>query len=128
MMTTQLAAHVFSALTAIVIGFQIALAAGVPWGHLTWGGKFPGRLPARMRGVAIFSGVLLFVFALIIEARAGVLFNQWQPVFRVLSWLVVAYCALGVFANALTPSRWERTLWLPVVLVMLFCGFIVATR
>lgn len=125
-MTTQLAAHIFSALTAIVIAFQIALAAGLPWGHLTWGGKFPGRLPAQMRGVAIFSAVLLALFALMIETRAGVLLSQWQPIARVLTWLVVAYCALGVIANAATSSRWERMIWLPVVFVMLVCSLIVA--
>jgi hypothetical protein len=127
-MTTQLAAHIFSILSVIVIAFQIALAVGVPWGQLTWGGKFPGRLPARMRGVAIFSAILLAVFAVVVETRAGMMLPAWQSVARVLIWIVVGYCALGVVANAVTPSRWERILWLPVVLVMLWCSFIVATN
>jgi hypothetical protein len=125
-MNTDVAAHIFTVLIMIVVAFQIALAAELPWGHLTWSGKFPGRLPVRMRGVAVFSAMLLLGFALIIETRAGVLLPQWQPVARVLSWVVVAYCALGVFANAVTPSRWERIVWLPVVLVCLFCSFLVA--
>jgi hypothetical protein len=53
-----------------------------------------------MRGVAIFSALLLLAFALIIETRAGVLLTQGQPASRVLAWVVVAYCVLGVFANA----------------------------
>jgi hypothetical protein len=125
-MNSVVAAHVFTVLVVIVIAFQIALAAGAPWGHLTWGGKFSGRLPARMRGVAIFSAVLLAAFALIVEIRAGVLLNEWQPTSQFLIWFVVGYCALGTIANAITPSRWERVLWLPVVLFMLLCSFVVA--
>jgi hypothetical protein len=58
-MNTHVAAHIFTVLIMIVVAFQIALAAGLPWGHLIWGGKFPGRLPVRMRGVAVFSAMLL---------------------------------------------------------------------
>jgi hypothetical protein len=50
----------------------------------------------------------------------------WEPVSRTLVWGVVAYCVLGVLANALTPSRWERIIWLPVVSGMLLCSILVA--
>lgn len=121
----EFAAHSFTVLVGIVVAFQIALAAGVPWGHLTWGGKFSGRLPGRMRGVAIFSVVLLAVFALIVEARAGVILPQWQGLSQILIWVVVAYCALGVVMNAITPSKWERMIWFPIVLGMLVCSVMV---
>jgi hypothetical protein len=127
-MAIELAAHVFTFLVIIVVAFQIALAAGVPWGHLTWGGRFPGQLPKRMRGVAIFSAVLLAVFAVVVEMRAGVLFPEWQRLSQILIWVVVAYCALGTVANAITPSRWERIIWLPVVLGCLVCSFVVAVN
>jgi hypothetical protein len=126
MMPIEFAAHVFTFLVALVVAFQIALAAGAPWGHLTWGGRFPGRLPKRMRGVAIFSAVLLIGFAVVVEVRAGVLLPEWQELSRILIWVVVAYCALGTVANAITPSRWERIIWLPVVLGCLACSFLVA--
>jgi hypothetical protein len=116
----------FSLFVAIVVGFQIALAMGVPWGQLTWGGKFAGKLPDRMRGVAVFSAVLLTIFALIVEARAGFLLPQFHGPSKILIWVVVAYSALGVVMNAMTPSRWERIIWLPVVLVMLVCSGTVA--
>ena len=127
-MKTRFAAHLFTLLAAIVIAFQIALAMGMPWGHLTWGGKYPGQLPEAMRAVAIFSVALLTVFALIIETRTGVLFPVWKSKSRVLVCLVVAYCALGVVMNAITPSFWERMIWLPVVLAMLVCSFVVAVE
>jgi cytochrome bd-type quinol oxidase subunit 1 len=125
-MAIELAAHLFTALVGVVIIFQIALAAGVPWGHLTWGGKFSGRLPKQMRGVAVFSAVLLAAFAVIVETQAGVILHQWQGLSQILIWVVVAYCALGTLMSAITPSKWERIIWLPVVLVSLVCSLIVA--
>lgn len=125
-MSVEIAAYAFTVLVGIVIVFQLALAAGVSWGHLTWGGRFPGKLPNRMRGVAIFSAVLLAIFAFIVQVRAGVLLPEWQGLSQLLIWVVVAYSALGVVANAITPSRWERVIWLPVVLGMLVCSALVA--
>ncbi len=90
------------------------------------GGKYPDRLPVRLRFVAAFSAVLLAVFALVVEVRAGVIGAPWQALSRNLIWVVVAYCALGTLANAITPSKWERVLWLPVVLVLLITSLRVA--
>ncbi|MBA2669330.1 MAG: hypothetical protein H0U67_03040 [Gemmatimonadetes bacterium] len=126
--SSVLLAIAFSALVLIVVVFQLALAAGMPLGELTWGGRFPGRLPVRMRIVAIVSAVILGAFGLIVAIRAGVVLPEWQPLSRVLIWFVVAYCALGVLANAVTPSRWERRIWLPVVAVLLVLSTTVALR
>lgn len=121
------AAFAFLVLTFAVVAFQLALAAGAPWGALTLGGKFPGRLPARMRPVPIVSAVLLLVFAGIVAARVGMLSGlAGGDAVRWAIWGVVAYCALGVVANAATPSRNERRLWLPVVSLMLASSLIVA--
>lgn len=32
--------------------FQALLAAGAPWGNLSWGGKHRGTLPDRLRAVS----------------------------------------------------------------------------
>jgi hypothetical protein len=124
-MTGAAAAISFSGLALAAAVFQLALAAGMPWGQLAWGGKFAGILPRHMRVIAAASAALLAGFALIVSIRAGVLWPQCQPISRRLIWAVVAYCALGVVANAATPSRWERRVWLPVVCVMLLSSLIV---
>ena len=125
-MSTVLAAHVFTALVVIGAIFQLALAVGMPWGTLTWGGRFPGRLPVYMRGVCIVSMFLLLALALVVSIRAGVVLSDWLPISRTLVWGVVAYSALGVVANAITPSRWERIVWLPVAVLLLTCSMVVA--
>ncbi|MDB4887018.1 MAG: hypothetical protein JWN79_2456, partial [Gemmatimonadetes bacterium] len=37
-MRASVAARIFLVLTAVVVAFQLALAAGAPWGDLTMGG------------------------------------------------------------------------------------------
>lgn len=119
-------AVVFILLAGIVAAFQLALIAGAPWGHLTWGGRFAGPLPASMRLVAALSFCLIALFALIVAARAGLRGPAWRRRTRLPAWGVVGYCSLGVLANAVTPSPWERIVWLPVVTVMLIASTAVA--
>ena len=41
------AAIVYAATAAGVVAFQVALAAGMPWGEYAMGGAFPGQFPPR---------------------------------------------------------------------------------
>ena len=90
------------------------------------GGRFPGALPKARRIIPLVSAFALLVFVLIVETRARVILPDFYDVSRTAVWAVVGYCGLGVFANALTPSREERRLWLPVVLAMLASSAVVA--
>jgi uncharacterized membrane protein YhaH (DUF805 family) len=114
---------VFGALAAAA--FQVALAAGAPWGELTMGGAFGGRLPIERRIVAALSAITLLGFAALVTARAGLALRRWHAASRRLIWVVVAYSATGVILNAATPSPRERALWLPVAVVMLVSSVVV---
>lgn len=69
--------------------------------------------------IAGFSALLLLSFIIVIAARAQLGFLSLQGYAPTGTWLVVAYSALGCVANAATPSKRERRLWLPVVACML---------
>jgi cell division protein FtsW (lipid II flippase) len=125
-MPATYAARTFLTLTAVVVAFQLALAAGVPWGELTMGGAYPGRLPLPMRAVAVLSAALLASVGAVVAARAGLALPRWQPAARRLIWAVVAYMLVGVVLNAMTPSPRERALWLPVTAVLAVCALVVA--
>jgi cell division protein FtsW (lipid II flippase) len=124
---TPYAALLFSLVSGAVAIFQLALVLGAPWGELTMGGRWRGRLPPKVRLIAGFSMLLLCCFSVIIFARS----NYGVPLFeshaRQLAWVVVGYCAIGSLANIFTPSKRERQLWLPVLLVMLASSSVVAT-
>lgn len=125
-MSITLIAHLFTFLMMITIAFQLALVAGMPWGELTLGGKYPGVLPKNKRWIPILSVILLLTFAIIVETRAGNLFTEWEKISEIAAWVVVAYCGLGVLANSATSSKWERNIWLPVVIAALICSLLVA--
>lgn len=126
-MSTVIAAHIFTALAVIGACFMLALAAGMPWGMLTMGGKFPGRLPIYMRVIVIVQMFLILAFALVVLIRAGVVLPDSLPISRMLVWGVVAYNVLGVIVHIITPSRWERIVWLPVIVLLLISSVVVAT-
>jgi hypothetical protein len=121
-----LAAKTFLGLTTLVIAFQLALVAGAPWGRLTMGGVYSGQLPPAMRLVALVQALLLVFFAAVVAVRARLVHSPWFKVSRYLVWLVIAYAIIGSVLNGLTPSVWERIIWLPVVVALGTCAIIVA--
>lgn len=120
------AALTFGGVILIVIGFQVALALGAPWGSYAMGGAFPGRFPPRMRAAAAVQAVLLALVAAIVLAGADVLGLTLDSMLRWLIWLPVGVSAVAVVLNLITPSAGERRIWVPVGLVLLMTSLVVA--
>ena len=127
MIDSTVSTYIFGVLTAIVAAFQLALAFGAPWGEMTMGGKFPGRLPLRMRVAALVQILLLAFISLIVATRAGLLLDNYSDFSTSAIWFVVVFCTLSAILNIITPSKKERMLWGPVTIVLLICSIIVAT-
>ncbi|SMH29516.1 hypothetical protein [Maritimibacter sp. HL-12] len=117
------AAVIYAGLAALVVLFQLALAAGAPWGHLAMGGRYPGRFPPSMRAAAVVQAAVIVALSLIILGGAG-LARPAPPGWLV--WAVVAVSALSAAMNLATKSIPERRLWAPVALLMLVCALRVA--
>jgi hypothetical protein len=125
-LTAITAAKIYALFTLIVIGFQLALAAGAPWGSISMGGKFPGAYPKKMRIAAILMSLFLILQAVIVGIRAGWIYPDLAELARPLIWAVIAINVLGFLMNMITPSRWERIIWAPVALVFLLCSVLIA--
>lgn len=126
MIDPTILAYIFSALTAVVVVFQLALALGKPWGEMAMGGKFPGRLPPKMRVAALVQMVPLVLIALVVLTRANLIFGEYFEFSKSAIWFVVAFCLVGSILNTITPSKKERMLWAPVTVALLICSFVVA--
>lgn len=126
MSLTTLAAVAYALASAAVIGFQVALALGAPWGRFAMGGAFPGRFPAGMRVAAAAQALLLLAAIGVVLSRAGLALPQWAVASSWLIWAVVAFCLLSTLLNLITPSSAERRLWAPVAIVMLVSSLTVA--
>ncbi len=123
---TVLAAIVFAIAMLGVVGFQVALALGAPWGAYAMGGSFPGRYPPRMRVAAILQAVVLALVGLVVLSHAGLVLPAIAETVPWLVWLAVALSGVSLVLNAITPSAGERRLWVPVAAVMLFSSLVVA--
>lgn len=118
MISVDLAAWSFAGLLAVLALFQLALAAGAPWGSLAMGGRFPGTFPPAMRIAALAQVPIYGLMGLIVFARVGLALPGSFEVSRIAIWAVVGVSALAVVLNLVTPSKWERRLWAPVAILM----------
>jgi hypothetical protein len=121
-----LAALLYVAATVIVVGFQVLLALGVPWGAYAMGGRFLGRFPPMMRVLALAQAGVLCLLAVVVLSAAGVAAPALTERLAWLIWLVVAISTVSVATNAASPSPGERRIWVPVGVVMLATSLVVA--
>ena len=126
MKKSHLAAYIYTTVSVGVIAFQVALAAGAPWGAYAMGGAFPGQFPPELRLAAVVQAVILALLALVVLARAGIALPKWSRASRWMIWVVVAFSVISLVLNTITPSAGERAIWVPVVLIMLVSSLIVA--
>lgn len=122
------AGRLYAAVSAGVVAFQIALAAGAPWGAYAMGGAFPAQFPPALRIAALVQAALIIGMAAVVMSRAGLILAGWSHVSRWLVWVVVAIAAVSVALNLITPSAGERAIWAPVTLVLLASSTVVAIK
>jgi hypothetical protein len=112
-MILSISVLIFILLIGIVIIFQASLAAGMPWGAASMGGKFPGKYPPKMRVVALINILILIFIGLIGLIRVNIIFPQIMPLAKPAMWVVVSFFVIGTVLNIITPSKIER-IWAPV--------------
>ena len=118
-------AIIFTAVTGIVIIFQGCLAAGMPWGKASMGGKYPGKYPPKMRIVAVINMLILALMAALVLSEANLFFPQLKSISSVGIWIIVVFFIIGTILNTITPSKIER-IWAPVAFIQLITSLIVA--
>jgi hypothetical protein len=123
---TDVLAAAFAILTAGVVGFQLALAIGAPWGAYAMGGAVEGRFPPALRIAALIQAVVIAVIALGVLSVAGVAFPGFATAFPWFAWVVVALSGLAVVLNSISRSAGERRIWVPISIVLLASSLVVA--
>jgi hypothetical protein len=119
MITTRRVAIVATALLALIVAFQVALAAGAPWGNAAYGGQ-PAHLNASFRVSSVIAAVFWAGAALVVLRRVG--YRVWAPLparaLPVAVWVLFALSLISVIMNGITPSSIERAIWLPFAIVL----------
>lgn len=111
----RFAAWVFAALSVVVMLFHTAAILGAPVGDLTMGGRWPGALPPAARLLSGLSLGVMGLTATVVLARAGVI-RRPLPGWAMRA--VLGYLALAILMHVATPSAAERSMWLPVILML----------
>jgi hypothetical protein len=110
-----------------VVVFQLALAAGAPWGEYTMGGQTKGRLPRSLRIGATLSAVIMLAQAGHYLAQAGVIPRLLDPTGNnVVNWIWFGFSIAGLILNSISRSKKERNTWVPVLLASSVCTLHVA--
>lgn len=106
-------------LTGLVV-FQIALAAGAPWGRAAYGGT-TAQPAFELRVSSVFAAILWSCVALVVLKRGGHRVPRMLPhgAVPVAMWVVVGLLSVGFVLNVITPSQLERMIWAPVTLALL---------
>jgi hypothetical protein len=120
------AALLYAVVSVGVVVFQVALAAGAPWGAYAMGGAFPGRFPVPLRIAALVQAALIAGMAVVVLSRAGLVLARWSGGTPWLVWCVVAFAAVSLLLNLITPSAGERAIWAPVALLLVASSTVVA--
>ena len=121
-----LLAFVYALATAVVVVFQVGVAAGKAWGEYTIGGRYPGRLPAVLRLAALVQAALLVVLAAIVLDAAGVGDLGWVAQVGWLPWVPVIVSGISLAMNSASSSEPEKRTWVPVTIVLLVSSGAVA--
>ncbi len=113
--------YLFCLMILGVIGFQVALIFGAPWGRITQGGQVEGPLPPRGRIIAALSIAILAAIAMALLSADG----RWPNWPRGTAWAALAVLSLSTVLNWITPSPAERKLWGPIMTVMLVLAIVI---
>lgn len=126
-LTARRAAVVAAGMSGVTALFQLALAVGVPWGQVAYGGA-AAELPREFRVSSAVAVVAWSLIGLVVLRRAG--HRVWAPLpgtaLPAATWAIVALTGVAVVLNTITRSPLERALWLPVALVLFLTTLVVA--
>lgn len=104
---------------------QLAVAAGAPLGRFVWGGQHR-TLPVSMRIGSLVAIGLYGLFIAVFWTRAGMADYLPADTAGIGTWVITAFFAFGILANAMSKSLPEQVTMTPLNLVLLACALILA--
>jgi hypothetical protein len=114
-LSVRMAAITAAALFLAIAAFQVALAAGVPWGSAAYGGRSAdpdGSLPSNLRAMSALAALILALFAWVVLVRGGAVTGGRlnQRLVSGSTWAIVGLMTANMLGNAASSSNVER--WL----------------
>jgi hypothetical protein len=107
--------------------FQLLLVLGFPLGEYSWGGKYKGVLPPRLRLASVFAaGILVFMaFVLLIHTKLLSIDVNFLPT-TILVWIIALYMGLNTLGNLTSKSKKEKLFMAPQTAIAFISCLVVA--
>lgn len=128
---TRTAAMISAGILAATAALQAALAAGVPWGGIVWGGADTGILTGDLRVASGVVAVVLGWMALVLLARGGVIQARGPIPSRYLgveTWGIAGLMAINTIGNLASGNLFEQLVFAPAAATVAVCAGVLALR
>lgn len=123
----ELSAWIVVLALGLVSLFQIALIAGAPMGEYAFGGQNPGKLPTKFRIGSVFTLAIYVGIIGHMLAQLGILPKMLPAGLNsAANWAIFGLNLLSLVMNAISRSKKERDMWVPVALLLSVASYFVA--
>jgi hypothetical protein len=110
----QIAAIIVAVISSGIAIFQVLLFLGLPLAEYSWGGKYQGVLPKKMRIISLPSALLLIFFGFIFLVHSKVLSVGFFLPTNIFVILITIFMGLNTLGNLISKSKRERILMAPL--------------
>jgi hypothetical protein len=110
----QIAAIIVAVISCGIAIFQVLLFLGLPLAEYSWGGKYQGVLPKKMRIISLPSALLLIFFGFIFLVHSKVLSVGFFLPTNIFVLLITIFMGLNTLGNLISKSKKERMLMTPL--------------
>ncbi len=114
MNTIQIAAIIVAMVSVGIAVFQILLFLGAPLAEYSWGGKYQGVLPNRMRMMGLPSALLLLFFGFIFLLHTDIVSMEIGLPTNIFVWVITIFMGLNTLGNLASKSKKEKIVMTPL--------------
>src|SRR3954469_9623226 len=104
----QIAAIIVAVISCGIAIFQVLLFLGLPLAEYSWGGKYQGVLPKKMRIMSLPSALLLLFFGFIFLIHSKVLSVGIHLPTKIFVIMITIFMGLNTLGNLVSKSNKER--------------------
>jgi uncharacterized membrane protein SirB2 len=110
----QIAAIIVAVVSVGIAIFQFLLFLGLPFAEYSWGGKYQGVLPKKMRIMSLPSAILLLFFGFIFLIHSKVLSVGFHLPTKLFVIIITVFMGLNTLGNLVSKSKKERLVMTPL--------------
>lgn len=110
----QIAAIIVASVSGGIALFQFLLFFGLPLAEYSWGGKYQGVLPKKLRIMSLSSALLLLFFGFIFLIHSKVLSVGIHLPTKIFAIMITIFMGLNTLGNLVSKSNKERLVMTPL--------------